>query len=156
MLRKLCCIALALTAAAMFSGPVAAQPPDHPRMRAALNELREARKDLKEAKDDRPPGYKDRALEAINDAIEALRINLAIRDVDTVKGLERNPDYYNKFKDHPRLRSAILDLRQARLELESNLPNVREPKDRELRERALDDIDIALGHILVLVRGQKR
>ena len=74
-----------------LSGPVAAQPPDHPRMRAALNELREARKDLNIAKDDRPAGYKKRALEAINDAVEALRINLAIRDVDTLKGLERNP-----------------------------------------------------------------
>ena len=156
MSRTLICIVPILVAAVAASGTAAAQPPDSPRIRAALNELRKARKDLKEAKDDRPAGYKERALEAIDDAIEALRINLAIRDVDTMKGLDRNPDYYLKFKDHPRLRSAILDLRQARLELESNLGNLRDPKDRELRERALDDIDIALGHILVLIKDQKK
>jgi hypothetical protein len=162
--RKLICVVPILIAASLLSGgvlldPVVAQPPvqpDHPRMRAALNELREARKDLKAAKDDRPAGYKERALEAMNDAIEALRINLAIENVDTLKGLDRNPDYYTKFTDRPRLRSAILDLRHARIELESNLANLRDPKDRELRERALDNIDIALGHILVLIRDGKK
>jgi hypothetical protein len=156
MSHNLICIVSIPVVVIALEGSVSAQPPDHPRMRAALNELREARKDLNVAKDDRPAGYKQRALEAVNDAVEALRINLAIRDVDTLKGLERNPDYYLKFKDKPRLRSAILDLRQARLELESNLANLRDPKDRELRERALDNIDIALGHILVLVKEGKK
>ena len=109
------------------------------------------------AKDDRPAGYKERALEAIDDAIESLRINLAIREVDTLKGVERNPDLLRRSsRTTPGCARPILDLRQARLELESNLGNLREPKDRELRERALDDIDIALGHILVLVREQKK
>jgi hypothetical protein len=159
MLRKLCVIAPVLAAAVMLSGPVRAQPPgqpDHPRMRAALHELREARNELKKVRDVWEPGYKDRALQAVNDAIESIRLNLQVKDVDTFVGVERNPDYYQKFKDHPRLRSAVLDLRQARLELESNLANLRDPADRTLRERALDDIDIALGHILVLVRERKR
>jgi hypothetical protein len=159
MLSKLCCIATLLVASAVIAGPLAAQAPvqpDYPRIRAALHELREARAELKESKGAWPAGYKERALEAINEAVESLRVNLAIREADTLKGVERNPDFYAKFKDHPRLRAAVLDLRQARLELESNLANVREPKDRELRERALDDIDIALGHILVLVRERKK
>jgi len=159
MLRKLCCILPALTVAAVLGSPLAGQQPgqpDHPRMRAALQELREARKELKAAKDQWPPGYKDRALESIHDAIESLRTNLAIKDVDTFVGYSRNPDYYTKFRDHPKLRSAVLDLRQARLELESNLANLRDPRDRELRERTLDDLDIAIGNILVLVRDRKK
>lgn len=159
MLRKLYCIAPALAAAVVLASPVAGQQPgqtDHPRMRAALHELREARKELKDAKDQWPPGYKERATQAINDAIESLRVNLAVKDVDTFVGVNRNPDYYVKFKDHPRLRAVVLDLRQARIELESNLANLSEPRDRELRERALDDLDIAIGHVLVLVRDRKR
>ena len=159
MLRKPCCVVPALGVAIVLVNPAAGQQPgqpDHPRMRAALHELREARKELKEARDQWPPGYKDRALQAMNDAIESLRVNLAVRDVDSFRGYSRNPDYYTRFRDHPRLRSAILDLRQARIELESNLAQITDAKDRQLREEALDNLDIALGHILVLVRDRKR
>ena len=139
MLSKLCCIGTLLLASAVLAGPLAAQ---RRFSRTTLGyeqrctNFARQRAELKESKGAWPAGYKERALEAINEAVESLRVNLAIREVDTVKGVERNPDFYAKFKDHPRLRAAILDLRQARLELESNLANLREPKDRELRERA--------------------
>ena len=106
MRRKLMGIIPMLATAVVLSAPVLAQVPgqaDHPRMRAALHELREARKELKDARDTWPPGYKDRALKAINDAIESLRLNLAVRDVDSFVGVERNPDYYQKYKSHPRV-----------------------------------------------------
>jgi hypothetical protein len=157
----LCCVsgfAAAIALAAPVERPAVAQQKEvnHPRMRAALHELREARKELNNVKDHWPPGYKERALEAINNAIETLRADLAIRDVDNFVGYDRNPDYYTKFKDHPRIRSAVLDLRQARAELESNLATLPEGMARDLRLRVLDDIDIALGHILVLLRERKK
>jgi len=132
-------------------GPVAAQKKaDHPRLRAALQELREARGELKQAKDDWPPGYRDRALQAINDAIESVRTILAVKDVDTFRGVDRSPDYYKRFKDHPRLRAALRDLREARVELQEAKSDF-----GNMKERALDHIDVAVGDILTLIRYKK-
>lgn len=123
---------------------------DHPRLRAALHELREARAALNDAKDSWPPGYKDRALASIDDAIKSVRTILDVKDVNTFVGVDRNPDYYKKYKDHPRLRAALDDLRDARDELKSAKADFRGQK-----ERALDDIEVAIGDILTLIRDRR-
>ena len=144
-------LALAALAGPMAGGTAAQQKVDHPNLRAALHELRDARASLKDAKDVWPAGYRDRALASIDDAIKSVRSILAVKDVDTFRGVERTPDYYNKFKDHPRLRAALEDLREARTELRAAKADA-----GDLKERALDDIDVAVGDILVLIRGGKR
>jgi hypothetical protein len=154
MTRKLISAAALAVGLVAFSGvPAGAQPRkvDHPRLRAALHELREARSALKDAKDSWPPGYKDRALASINDAIKSVQTILAVKDVDAFVGVDRNPDYYKKFQDHPRLRAALADLRDAREELRDAKADA-----GDLKERALDDIDVAIGDILTLIRRDKR
>ena len=128
----------------------ARQRADHPRLRAALHELREARTELKSATDNWPVGYRDRALRSINDAIESVRTILAVKSLDDFRGVDRNADYYKRFKDHPRLRAALTDLRQAREELRAAKADFGGKK-----ERALDDIDVAIGDRLVLIRNRR-
>jgi hypothetical protein len=76
---------------------------------------------------------------------------LDVRNIDDFRGVDRNADYYTRYKDKPRLRAAVAVLRDARDEL-------RAAKDDygDLKETALDDIDIAVGDILVLIRHNKR
>jgi hypothetical protein len=156
MVTRLCRSAAALAAVVVVgfaAGPARGQgAPDHPTLRAALHELREARKHLKEARDVWPPGYKDRAEASIQSAIESLRQILKVENVDNFRGVSRNPDYYTRYKDHPRLRAAVQDLRQARIELQPDTTT----DFGGLKDRAMDDIDIAVGDILTLIRAGKR
>ena len=98
-----------------------------------------------------PPGYKDRALGSIDDAMKSIQGILAVKDVNTFVGVDRNPDFYKKYKDHPRLRAALDDLRDARDELRSAKADA-----GGLKERALEDIDVAIGDIQTLVRDRRR
>lgn len=156
MTRKLFPLTALGAALLAFSGATTAtaQPKgkvDHPRLRAALHELREARATLKDAKDTWPPGYKERAMGSINEAVKTVQTILAVKDVDAFVGVDRNPDYYKRYKDHPRLRAAVDDLRDARDELKAAKADV-----GDLKERAIDDIDVAIGDILTLIRRDKR
>jgi hypothetical protein len=134
-------------AAAQSPQPRPAQKVDFPRLRAAMHELREARKRLTDAKDTWPPGYKERALESTQAAMDSIRVMLAVKDVDTFVGVDRNDDYYKKYSDHPRLRAAVDDLRDARDELKGEKEKV-----GPTRQDALDYIDMAVGDIVRLIR----
>src|SRR5262249_6881890 len=157
MFRSLC-LSVPLLGLALLAGSSPAPAPaqqkekiDHPRLRAALHELREARNYLKDAPDNWPPGYKERAVQSINDSIATVRTILAVKDVDTFRGVDRNPDYYAKYKDHPRLRAALEDIRDARDEIRSS------PSDfGGLKEHVLDDFDVAAGNIVTLIRFRKK
>jgi hypothetical protein len=144
---------VALAAAAVVGPAARAQGvPDHPSLRAALHELREARAKVQEARDAWPPGYKDRALSSTQAAIESIRKILKVENVDTFRGVDRNPDYYSRYKDHPRLRAAVQDLRQARDEIRPDTTT----DFGGLKDEALDNIDIAVGDLLTLIRSGKR
>jgi hypothetical protein len=157
MYRKSSSLAAALTLI-VLAGPALAQPPqappgrvDHPNLRAALHELREARQELRDSREAWPPGHKERATQALQDAVESIRTILSVKDVDTFRGVDRNPDYYRRFADHPRLRAALEDLRQARDELRGATTDF-----RGMKERALDDIEVAIGEIVTLMRVNNR
>ena len=127
--------------------PAQERPTTFPKLRAALHELREARREIGDARDTWPPGYRERALEATDDAIESVKKILAAGHAENFRGIDRGEDYYKRFKDHRRVRAAIQDLRDAREEL------LRATADAgDLKERALDDIDLALGHLIGLIR----
>jgi hypothetical protein len=153
MIRRLFLIAPVL-AGAMFalSTPTPAQDRkiDHPRLRAALHELREARAAVQGAKDAWPPGLKESALESIQAAIKSIRTILNVEDVENFRGVDRNADYYRKFADHPRLRAALADLRDARDELRTAKADF-----GGLKEQALDNIDVASGDIVRLIRYKR-
>jgi len=145
----------ALTLVAL-AGPAFAQGPrrpdvDYPRLRAALHELREARRELHESRDTWPPGHRERAFRALDDAIDSVKTILSVNDVDNFRGVDRTPDYYKRFNDYPRLRAALGDLRDARDELRTATADF-----RGMKERALDDIEVAIGEILILTRGGDR
>lgn len=139
---------------------------DSPRLRSALYELRLARQSLSESKDIWPVGYRDRALESTQDAIDTVQILLAVKEKDPIVGVERPAEYYKKYADHPRLRAALEDLRAARDELKANPATgekEKEPGEKEkgrkmdpLREQACDHIDMAVGDILRLIRYQPK
>ena len=136
-----------LAVAAVWVAPAPAQEPiRHPRLHEALGELREARRELEAAGDKWPPGLKDQARSAIDGAIKSIKVILNVKG-DDFRGLDRNPDYYKQYKDHPRLRSALHDLREAHDEL-------RKAKDDFglHREQALGDVEIAMGSIVLLMR----
>jgi len=133
-------------------GPAVAQRPvDHPRLRAALHELREARAAVDAARDAWPSEHRRRALRAIDDAMKSVGTILAVKDIKTFRGVDRKPEYYKRFKDHPRLRAALQDLCEARRELREAKADFRGKK-----EQALDDIDVAIGEVLTLIRYKKR
>jgi len=119
---------------------------EHPRLHEALAELREARKELQASTDSYPPGLKDRTLAALDDAAKSIKVILGVKG-DDFRGLNRNSDFYRGFPDHPRLRAAQHDLRQAHIEL----LNAKTDVGRN-REQALGDIEVALGSIVLLIR----
>lgn len=151
MMRRTFVLFAVLTAAGVATAqPVQPREPQRvnsPRLRAALHELREARQWLSAAKDSWPPGYKERALASTQAAIDTVRTILAVKDVDTFVGVDRNDDYYKKYDSHPRLRAALDDLRDARDELKGDKERV-----GKLREEAIDHIDMAIGDIVTLIR----
>ena len=138
----------AVAAVGLAAAPVRAQ---HPALWGALHELREARGWLKEARDDWPPGYKDRALASTQAAIDAIKGILEAHGEKDFRGPPRGPDYYKRYKDHPRLRAAVDDLRAARDTLRPATADF-----GGLKDKALDDIDSAVGDGLTLIRATKR
>ena len=129
----------------------AGQKGNYVRLKAALHELREARVELKEATDTWPSGYRDRAMKSLDDAIGSLKQILGVEDLEKFRGVDRDAEHYKCYKDYPRLRSALQDLRDSRAEILSATAD-----SGNLRERAIDDIDVAIGDILAMVRGKRR
>jgi hypothetical protein len=90
-------------------------------------------------------------MQAITDAMKTVQTILAVKDVDSFRGVDRNPDYYSRFQDHPRLRAALGDVREARDELRTAKADF-----GGLKDRALDDLDVAAGSLVTLIRHNKR
>jgi L-lactate utilization protein LutB len=88
---------------------------EHPRLHAALYELRHARTELKEAKHDFG-GHRAKALEALNAAIT--QIDQALKAVgDNRKSVDPGADIYKSYVNHPHIRHALVESRKARTEL---------------------------------------
>lgn len=142
----------AVALAGLSAAPTPAQQGiQYPRLKAALHELRDARQELTAAPDVWPAGYQSRALLATQDAITSVKTILGVPDVAGFRGVDRTPDFYKKLPNYPHLRAALADLRNAREELRNAQPDF-----GGLKERALDDIDIAVGDILTLLRAASK
>ncbi len=64
----------------VLTGMALARPPqgppgrvDHPNLRAALHELRDARQELRDSREAWPPGHQERAMQALEDAVDSLK-----------------------------------------------------------------------------------
>ncbi len=145
-------LSIAALATLFALGTVSAQrEADHPKMRAALHELREAKAAVEADREAWPEENRRRAVRALDDAMKSLGTILDVKDMKTFRGVERKPEYYKRWKEHPRLRAALQDLREARRELRDTRSDF-----RGVKERALDDIDVASGEILNLIRYKRR
>ena len=78
MIRKFLSLAPLLLVIVTDSPAAGQERVTHPRIRAALHELREARNHLKDARDAWPPGQKEQAERGLNAAIKTLRTILAV------------------------------------------------------------------------------
>ena len=118
----------------------------HPRLHAALYELRQARLELKNSREDFG-GHRDKALAATDDAIRSLGVLLQIKG-DNIRGINREPGFYKRHPNHAHIRQALIDLREARNELGTAKGDFRDG-----RERAERDIDIAIRQLEFVVKG---
>lgn len=141
-------LAAVLTILVLAVPSLGAQKVRHPKLHAALYELREARRELAKSTLNYA-GKKKAALKAIDHAVISLKLILAVND-DTSSGLKREKGYYKKWKDHPHVRSALADLRDARRELVAAKTDFQGNK-----KRALKDIDEAIEQLGALLKAVK-
>jgi hypothetical protein len=139
MLRRSCGV-LAIAVVVLSMSEALAQRNRYPALRAALHELREARTEIRDIPGPRG-GKKVETLQAMDNAAASIELVLDVRG-GSFRGVDRNPDYYRQFRDHPRLRAALKDLRDARGELRDARADFRNNRDRALRDvnRAIDVI----------------
>ena len=128
-------IALGLLAAGRASAE-----PKHPHMHRALHEMREAHKELKEARHDFG-GHREKALEALDAAIkETIKALEAVGD--EFKGWTPKKGAYDGYKNHPHLRHALHEMREAHKQLKEASNNFGGHK-----EKALKDLDLAIRQV---------
>jgi hypothetical protein len=97
-----------------FAAPRAAAE-EHPRLHAALYEMRHARTELKEAKHDFG-GHRAKAVEALDEAIT--QVEKPLKAVgDNTKGTNPGKDAYKGYANHPHIRRALVEVKGARKEL---------------------------------------
>src|SRR5947209_3069056 len=94
----------------------------HPRLQAALHEIYMARKELKDSREEYG-GQREAAIRVIDDAIRSVKALLGVPE-DNFRPTERGVDFYKRYKDYPRLRQAVRDLRAARDELRAATTDV--------------------------------
>lgn len=128
------------------SGSVRAQADKHPHMHHALFELRETRTQLKEASHDFG-GHREKALKAVDAAIRQLDLALRYKG-DTIKAPGRDKDRYKKYPNHPHIRHAIHELKEARRELKESSHDFGGHRERALRDvnYAIEQLELALKH----------
>jgi hypothetical protein len=125
----------AVFAVALAGGAIAA----HPHLHHALHELKEALVELKEAAHDFG-GHRVNALKAVDAAI--IQVEKCLKAKDDGYKLKVGKDIYRKYKHHPHIHHAIVELKEARKELKEAPHNF-----GGHRERAIKDIDFAIKQL---------
>ncbi len=139
-----------VVAFAMINSPAVAQEKlKYQKLHEALYELREARKELGGIKGN-VGGHKKKAIDAAAEAVRSVKLILVVNDEDT-SPIKRDKDFYKKWKDYPRARAALEDLRDAKTELEDAKGDFEGNK-----KRALKDIEVASGEIRALLDALRR
>jgi hypothetical protein len=114
---------------------------EHPRLHAALYEMRHARTELKEAKHDFG-GHRAKAVEALDEAIT--QIEKALKAVgDDYKGKDPGKEVYKGYANFPHIRHALVEAKEARAELKAAAHDYK--GHREKAVEALDAVVDQLG-----------
>jgi L-lactate utilization protein LutB len=133
-------------AALILLGPSAprASAEEHPRLHAALYEMRHARTELQDAKHDFG-GHREKALSALENAIS--QIDKALRSVgENIKGVDPGKETYRAYANHPHIRHALHEAREARAELKNAAHDFKGHREKavEALDRVIDQLDKAL------------
>jgi hypothetical protein len=148
MLRTYCTFTLGLAFVVLATSDLQAQQ-RHPRLHAALHELREAKRSIRDIPGPRDGKKKDLIL-ALDAATDSIKLILDIKD-DNFKGIDRSADFYKRYPDHPRLRAAMDSLRDAREELRDARANF-----GNNRQRAVRDVNYAIDQIQAWIASHRR
>ena len=124
-----------------------AAAPKHPHLHRALHEMKEAHKELKEAKHDFG-GHREKALEALHAAIHQTEKMLEAVG-DPFKGHTPTKGTYDKYKHHPHLHHALVEMREAHKQLKETSGNFGGHKEQALKdlEIAIHQVEICIKHI---------
>lgn len=144
MTRSLLVTTVFTALAVLGLGAPRAAAEEHPRLHAALYELRHARTELKEARHDFG-GHRAKALEALDDAITQVEKALKAVD-DNVKGVDPGKDAYKGYANHPHIRHALVEAKEARTELKEAAHDYKghRAKAVEALDAVVDQLDKAL------------
>jgi L-lactate utilization protein LutB len=130
--------------ALMGLGASRAAAEEHPRLHAALYEMRQARTELKDARHDFG-GHRAKALEALDEAIS--QIEKALKAVgDDGKGKDPGKDAYKGYANCPHIRHAVVEAKEAKAELKAAAHDYK--GHREKAVEALDAVVDQLGKAL--------
>jgi hypothetical protein len=119
---------------------------EHPRLHAALFEMRHARTELREARHDFG-GHRVKALEALDAAIT--QVEKALRAVgDNVRGIDPGKAVYRGYANHPHIRHALAEARAARTELVEAAHDYKghRAKAVEALDRVINQLGMALQY----------
>jgi hypothetical protein len=132
----------------MSLGASRASAQEHPRLHAALYEMRQARTELREARHNFG-GHRAQALAALDEAIT--QVDRALRAVgDNFQGRAPARDTYRGYANCPHIRHALAQAREARSELRNAAHNYK--GHREQAVRALDAVIAQLDKALQYAR----
>jgi len=153
MLRRLLACAPLFALTLMVAGaPAEARQKErvqHPRLHAALFELRKAHKELKDAGGGFG-GHRKKALEAMEAAIDSIRDVLEIKG-DDPNVMVRKEEFYRRYKTYPHLRQVMVDLKEAKSELEDAKSDFRGKKKDAIR-----NIDVAMRQLKLAIDNAEK
>jgi L-lactate utilization protein LutB len=144
MTRSLLVTALFSGLTLLGPGAPRASAEEHARLHAALYEMRHARTELKDAKHDFG-GHREKAVEALDEAIS--QIDRALKSVgDNIKGSDPGKNTYKAYPNHPHIRHALHEAREARAELTSAAHDYKGHREKavEALDRVIDQLEKAL------------
>ena len=124
--------------------------PKHPRMHAALHELKESRIELKEAAHDFG-GHREKALKDVDHAIKQIEEALEAAGDKYVAGKGPGKDAYKKYEHHHHIHHAIHELKEARKELKEAAHNF-----GGHREKALEAVDHAIKQLELALKFARK
>jgi hypothetical protein len=145
--RKLLATALVAGLTLLSLDTSRASAEEHPRLHSALFEMRHARTDLKEAKHDFG-GHRARAVAALDEAI--IQVDKALKAVgDNIRGKPAGKDAYKGYANHPHIRHALGEAREARAELRAAAHDYKGHREKAVQalNEVIDQLEKALRFV---------
>jgi hypothetical protein len=144
MTRSLLATAVFAGVALLGPGVSRARAEEHPRLRAALYEMRHAVTELKEASHDFG-GHRAKAVSALEEGVD--QVEKALKAVgEGVKGVDPGKAAYKAYANHPHIRHALAEAREARDELKAAPYDFKGHREKAVQalNAVIDQLDQAL------------